>query len=773
GVTGKVWYNNNNTNNLSSWVVVDDYWPSLSVCCIAFIPNNPQIMYVGTGEPITARLIYRESSGVGVGIWKTEDAGANWDLLPSTTDFKYISDIKVRDENGTSVIYAGVVSGTYHGINHQSQPSDGLYRSDSVGLTWTQVLPDISGSNKPYAPTDLEIGPDGRIFVGTMKNLDMEGGATILYSDQGITGTWTVFDDYETIIQNQVEYNVPGRVIVACAPSNSNIVYALVGSGYISNSTGFNYAKGGFILRSDNNGETWTEKNQPGNDIDWASLSWHAFIAAVNPTNPDELFVGGLDVWKSQNAGNSWNHVSDWSLMYWGGGDEYVHADQHMQAYKPGSSSIMVFGSDGGVFYTENATSPYPDFQEKNKNFSTLQFYTCDIYPVAGQNYFVGGLQDNGTLLYMGQPLDIEDMIDGGDGAYCFFDEDEPNIMVTSTYYNRYSVFVNWNQVEYNGDYSSGVFINPADYDSPNNTLYANAVSFSNNYSNRILRLEGFPYNTGGNGSFINLNTGLNVYFSHVRVSPYASPGTATLFVGSQDGRLYKVTNAQASPTVTEIGGSAFPTAYLSSVAIGGSEDTLLVTFSNYGVSSVWQTYDGGTSWEDISGNLPDMPVRWAVYHNENAQNIMLATELGIWITQDASTGSVVWEPDATFPNVRTDMLQMRHTDNTVLAATHGRGLIYGIWDVAPPVGIVEKEDKPFVVYPNPTDGIINIDIENSRSKITAVSVNDISGKEVYSIIYSDFQKELILNLQDVGEGIYFVVIETTTGIFTEKIIVN
>jgi len=632
-VTGGLWFNDDITNENSAWQAVNDFWPGLTTNCIAYDPNNTNVFYVGTGEYHTSRVTYRESSGVGFGIWKTSDGGLSWELIPSTADFKYISDIKVRDEDGTSVIYAGVVSGMYWGTQ-QSEPNDGLYRSTDSCDNWTQVLPNIEGENEPYAPADIEITTNGRIFIGTMKNLNNIGGATILHSDDGTAGSWTVMDTYDNIIPNDPDYPIPGRVVLAAAPSNPEIVYAIVGAGWY-NSAGFNLARGRYILRTSNGGDSWTEKNLPGGDESWASLSWHAFAVSVNPIDPDNIMVGGLDCWKSANGGNSWTHVSDWSLMYYGGGDDYVHADQHWQTYKPGSSETLLLSTDGGVFYTENASAPNPVFEEKSKNLSTLQFYSCDINPVPGQNHFVGGLQDNGTLLFQGSPLTINDMIQGGDGAYCFFDENQPTYLITSTYYNSYRLHLNYSSINSFGESGTGVFINPADYDSENNILYCNAVTFSGGYSNQLLKISNVttsPYN-----NFINLGTGLSVYFSHVKVSQHSPNGTSTLFLGSQNGRLFKVTNAQATPSVEEIGGSGFPTAYISSVAIGGSEDTLLVTFSNYGVPSVWQTYDGGIFWEDVSSNLPDMPIRWAVYHPQNALQIMLATELGIWGTNDGS----------------------------------------------------------------------------------------------------------------------------------------
>jgi hypothetical protein len=138
-VTGGLWYNTNITSASNSWVPVTDFWPTLAVRCITYDPNAPMTFYVGTGEAETAIITYRESSGLGDGIWKSTDGGQTWNLLNSTTGFAYIPKIVVRNEGGNSVIYAAVVSGLYHGV-HQSTPSNGLFRSTDGGSTWTQVL---------------------------------------------------------------------------------------------------------------------------------------------------------------------------------------------------------------------------------------------------------------------------------------------------------------------------------------------------------------------------------------------------------------------------------------------------------------------------------------------------------------------------------------------------------------------------------------------------------------------------------------------------------
>jgi hypothetical protein len=361
-------------------------------------------------------------------------------------------------------------------------------------------------------------------------------------------------------------------------------------------------------------------------------------------------------------------------------------------------------------------------------------------------------------------------MLSGGDGAACFWDQNEANLYMTSVYYNRYYFYKNNIQYDYI-DGVSGTFVSPADYDYINNILYTNAVDFLGNYAGRIYRIT----NVGNevSGGFIDLGTFNTIPFSHIAWSQHSTLGNSTIFAGTGAGRLYKVENANTIPATTEIGSPDFPMASVSAVAIGGSEDTLLVSFSNYGVSSIWLTFDGGENWMEREGNLPDMPVRWAILHPENSEQAMLATETGIWTTNMLFEAEPLWEPATEgMGNVRIDMLRMRLIDNTVIAATHGRGLFTTPWEKD--VYTFESEDQyqmaSFKVYPNPVTDFVGL--ETNLEGDFYLQILDMQGKIVLSEkLFLQAENSLQIGLKHLPSGQYVLRLNNGSQQFTQKII--
>lgn len=770
GVTGGLWYKQSITDELP-WVPVDDFWPGLSISCMTFDPNDTETFYVGTGESQTALIIYRESSGVGFGIVRSIDAGDTWEIMPGTEEFEYVNDIEIRDENGTSVMYAAIASGVYKGSPHLSQPSDGLYRHVIGSSVWEQVLPNITGLDEPYTPSDIEIAADGRIFIGTMQNVEGEGGATILFSDAGTEGTWNINEEYKLLIEGTPGFDLPGRVILASAPSDANRVYALVAQGYFYGLPAYECH---ILARTDNQGEDWEILPVPPNvsGRNWAFIAWHALTAAVDPGNPDKVYVGALNIFRSDNAGESWQSKSSWT----GNETDFVHADQHRILYQPGSSNKILVASDGGVFYTVNGSLNEPIWQIKNQGFNTLQFYTCAVSQPDSFDLFIGGMQDNGTVWCDGvTPIDnFLSKITGGDGGACFIDKNEPDVLVTSSQNNHFTFLGNYQgQGQTGATYESGNFISSVDYDYNMNTLYANAVTTTNHLKDSILRISGIPYGPI-QGDFLNMETGSTVPFTHVKYSEHSPLGTATIYLGSMSGRMFKVENAETSPDVTEIGSNDFPVASISCIAMGKSEDTLLVTFSNYGVSSIWQTYDNGVNWAPKEGDLPDMPVRWAMYHPGSAKAAILATECGVWSTYNLDDEDVIWEPDNMgLANVRIDMLQLRDQDNLVLAGTHGRGFYTTTYDYNPSVGFsdIAQSNDGMSVYPNPVSDILQVKLLNTEARNVTIEILDISGKRIKQEQAAIINGESTVDLSNLTKGTYFMKVKDTYKSTVRKIV--
>lgn len=667
GVSGGLWFNNDITNSNSSWNKVSDQWDNLAITSIAQNPNNKQEIYVGTGEGWGNLDAVR-----GGGIWKSSNGGTTWTKLTSTIPaetglqyhFYFIQKILITS-NGT-IYVAG--KGTF--LN-----TGGILKSTDGGASWSLVLAPRSGVGVTADNTmrdwcaDLEIGADGTLYA----SFGMSSKGKIYRSTNAAATTWA--DITPTPAGNEQ------RIELAVAPANSSVqtstvIYAVARDGAASGDDDIAWFK-----RSTDGGANWSNITIPkyrdpngscavGTTPFTRGQAWYDLILAVHPTNSDLVIAGGVDIHRTTNTGTTWSDISNWTTICTA---PYVHADIHALVFRPGNSNEIITGTDGGVAYSANAGNSSvsaPTFTTMNKNYNVTQFYACAMKNDAiGSTYLIGGTQDNGTLLTNSAVVTSATEIRGGDGAFCFIDQNQAEIQISSYVYNTYrlhnaagtaiATLVN--------DQNTGSFINPADYDDSENLLYTARNSSS------MYRIAVTP--TGGTSNTMNFSSSLGASVTHVRVGR----ALATVFVGTNDGKVYKLTNTtSATATVTNITGTMGVTGSVSCIEIGASDNELLVTFSNYGVTSVWYTSDGGTTWtskDEAAHGLPDMPVRWALFNPNNRKQVMLATESGVWTTNDITLSNPGWEAgNATLANTRCDMLQYRSIDHLVLVATHGRG---------------------------------------------------------------------------------------------------
>ena len=675
-VTGGLWYNNDITSASSAWQFVSGLWSNLAVTCIAFDPNAPGTMYVGTGEgwgstPSTSR---------GLGIFKSVDSGKTFTQLNATKSFFYINDIVVRNEAGKSVIYCATdlqyFAGAWHGTS-----AVGLMRSTNDGVSFSNVMPTIPSSSNVFVVADLELAADNRIWVGTRQNYFQsgadKGGGRIMYSDNGTT--WTVAYSHT---------NQAGRVEVACAPSSAYTLYAVFEAA----------GKVDTLIRSHNKGKTWSTVSKP-KDADAGipatdpsrGQAWYDLTLAVSPVDTTVVMAGFVDVFQTQNRGVAWQHVGKWSnnsglanLSC-----SYVHADIHVFTFKPGTTECLI-GTDGGIFYAPDIMDNMSNqavIYEANNGFTVTQMYWGDISQTKGKDLMLGGAQDNGTHQLNTSGLCNENMVGGGDGGYCFISQTNDNKQIVSYVYNQfYSTTNNWTaNTKILDDPNTGKFINPAVWDDLNGYLFAGKSKVSI-YRNKLGTSATLATTVTVNGTAAN---GAPSAFC----SSVSAAGKTQLYVGTDVGKLYVTTDAILStPTWKDISGStgsAIPAGNISSIHRLRLSDTLFVTISNYGATAnILMSVDAGATWTSKDGNIADMPI-WSILINPNKLGeAVIATELGIYGTSDIFATSVVWTPyNEGMGAVKTATLRYRSSDQTILAVTHGRGIFTSdAWSKASPI---------------------------------------------------------------------------------------
>lgn len=789
-VTGGLWFNPDFRSN-AKWVPISDDWESLSISSLAYDPTNTSVYYAGTGESFTSVPIYRESSSNGIGIYKSSDAGATWEHLEVTSQFDYINDLVVREENGIGVIYAAVASGSYQGKLFASEPSDGLYRSADGGATWTQVLPNVVGQEYSYAVADIELTPKGTLYVGTMRNLELIGGGVVLSSSDGLN--WELDNTIAWNVKSNPDISgiVAGRVALK---SGDDVLYA-IGTGALENGFGHYRDSPLFnqIYKKEEN-QDWVRIPDPFqlDDVLWSNIPWHALAMGVDPTNGKDLIIGALDMYAIRQPGENagildWQKLTDWSVSYSIQGylkqlvapgtnvdslkKRYVHGDIHIIEFIEGTDELLM-ATDGGIYYSSNISKRNTDgeisieleFKDINNGLNTMQFYTVALNPTAGDDEVLAGAQDNHTVTTEAGLINIEGGIGYGDGAYCFFDSDHPQLRITSAQANYYNVFID-RQIYFTPVPRGGTFINPATYDDRSNLLYTNMATdggFQQLYTgligrlldtlvvfnvNKYLRTNDLGLDTI---TWVGLGTNTQAAFSALKVSPWEPATNATMILGNQLGDVYKVTGLPNQPDAQKIDNDRLPVGYISSVDIGATSDHILVTISNFGVESVWVTGDGGESWTNLDRNLPDIPVRYGLFNPNNHSKIVIATERGIWGLENWFDEDAEWVSyNEQFPNVRVDMIKTRKSDSVIVAATHGRGLYLGKLDQGDVV--LSNEPTPasisLNVYPNPTTDLITV---TGKADLNAFRILDLRG-----VVMAEGKVNGSIDLREIGKGIY------------------
>ncbi|MEL6796183.1 MAG: hypothetical protein AAFO89_05100, partial [Planctomycetota bacterium] len=325
GVAGGVW---KSTDAGASWTPTGDTLINLAVASLAIDPNDPQVLYAGTGEGV-----FNADAVRGLGIFKTTDGGNSWTQLASTTGsaWFYVNQVRISPTDSNRIFAA---------------TRSGVWRSTDAGATFEPVLSnpfELGGSQSSNGSfggaldLDIQPGSDPEVILAAFGTFEADG---LFRSDDGGDSWSQVGTSGDLNIFNQ------GRMNVEFSPSNPDVAYIAMAD----NGNGGTFGTFVNVFRSADAGATWTPQTNLStgfNDLLFSNVpfangcfgnsnfaqGWYDNALAVDPVNENIIWVGGVDLFRSDNAGQTFGLASYW---YFDPADpNYVHADHHALAFHP------------------------------------------------------------------------------------------------------------------------------------------------------------------------------------------------------------------------------------------------------------------------------------------------------------------------------------------------------------------------------------------------------------------------------------------------------
>lgn len=614
------------TNGGQTWNTNTDKLANLGISDIVINPQDRNVMYIATGD--------RDAGDTySFGVLKSTDGGQTWNstgLVHNITQQIKVTDLYIHPGNTDTLL---------------ASTSQGIYRSTDAGVNWTRTQ--IGSFNamvqKPGNPNIL--------FCTSLSS-------PRIYKSTDNGQSWS------QVVSTALPAGNIRRIELAVTPDDSNYIYALYGR---SSDNGFLS-----ICRSTDGGTTWTEQANSPNLLGWSTngsdaggQAWYDLALAVSPTDKNEVYVGGVNIWRSTNGGSNWNIASHW---YGGGGNPFVHADVHHLIYHPVTGHLYA-GTDGGVYRHKNGQF---NWDPLNDGINITQYYKMGT-SASDTSLIIAGAQDNGTHLKSSWGWDD---VYGGDGMDCAINSKDNDIMYASIYYGDFvkstdggnSFFANFNLPPAgNGNWVTPFLLDPAHPD----TIY---TGFS-----QVWR----SFNGGQNFTQLTNSTSGS---GNIDVLGIAPGNTNVVFMVNAN-RLYR--SNDYGDTWTRLSALTVARAISSVAAAYDNPDHIVVTISGYSSNEkVFETRDGGQSWSNLSSGLPNVPVNCVTIEDNSEHSIYIGTDIGVFYRDDLSSGWTRFNAD--LPNVIVNDLEINYINRKLRAATYGRG----VWETPLYSDLVEPNAK-------------------------------------------------------------------------------
>ncbi len=693
---GGVW---KSTDNGTNWTPIFDQMPTLSIGALAINPADHSL-WVGTGEANT-----NSDSYAGQGVYRSADGGASFARVGGTeldtkTTFRILFD-------GEGKVYVAT--------------SGGLYRRGAANTTspWTEVLkPEPNPTNSPYKTsfvTDVAVRPGtaGAVVLAALgwRNGDSYNGFYLSTSGGGR-------DSFTKIAPTGAIDNTDmGRTTFAYAADGSKL-YAIVQSPAKLAAGAASVLQGVFVSGNGNPAGPWTliaDNNKLcasgsgltcGYGYDPGVQAWYNQNLIVDPANANHLILGLEEEYQSFNGGGSFTTISPyWNYNF---ACDYTspapscplttHPDQHAVAIAGGT---LLIGNDGGVYSRDlENTAAKGGWTDLNATLHVLQYYDAMASKANKRNAATwGGLQDNGTtVLYPGASTNLTPA--GGDGGYVIVDPHDGNHAVGEyVYLNTYLTTDGGHNFRTISPSCASVVAAIAKCDE-NPRFIAPLATDVNDPNHWVIGGEAVWDDTKAWNTVCDAATKTspehcdwtNVHDTGGSITALAVNGNTTYagYCGSCNpgSSFHSAIDTNYGGTWHTITAPNLPKRYIAGLTVDVENPAHIFAIYNGfsrrwipggGVGHVFESTDGGATFTDISGNLPDVPSDALVYARGN---LSLGTDIGAFFARGGQGAGTVWSRlGSGLPNTSLNSLRLNPDNQTLLAGTHGRG----IWSMPVP----------------------------------------------------------------------------------------
>ncbi len=827
---GGVWKTSDHGN---TWQALTDTFPMLSVGCITIDAKDPKTIYIGMGECNASADSYP-----GNGIWRSENDGLSWTYLGLAAT-QYISKI-IIDPSNRNTLYVCA-----QGPTNVADSNRGIWKSTNFGSTWTRsLLVRVSKSKTASSVpmSDLVINPQDNLdlVAATWQHIDFN------VSTSPQTGLWRTRDGGQNWIRidslpasnypNGYKSKRLARISLYWANTQGkSTLYSVVAKVDKNIQTGFNLDENLFGIFKTNDPEAgWqivldSTFRIPflGNNIDSIDLFNHQggynnFITG-NPKRPDEIYVGGIDIIRTTDAGAHWKNISDGYIHYFNNSRDQ-HSDQHALAFTAAiSGNDLLNGSDGGVFHTTDFGANWKQL----KGIPITMFYHLEPW-VAGMtslgNTFpadsiklIGGTQDNGTNAHGFSPNTDWDWINRGDGGESQTHPTNPNILITSLQLGKIFVRTTLDSLRPNLKSDDGksdpnpkkwidlskiaqrrgitdssepcAFIPPVVLDKQNPTdlytgrlrVYKTIFDYSNPDSGTVIK-QWSPQLAGQPGSL------KQWYYGDIGAISLGAPDShgrrmiwAAAYLG---GKAIWRTTVDATLSIDSMpkwirADNGLPNAYPNVIVADRSDSlTAFVAFSGSiadATGHIFKTIDGGKNWTKIGVGLPNISVNALVIDSlaenndplKKNQFLIAGTDVGVFGTTDG--GAHWYQLGVNIPHLVVGSLTTYK--NWLIAGTHGRSAwALDITDFSSQLqGDVSDRTSPAsaltinAVYPNPARNSVRVNITDTEQREHSIELFDANGTIILHSTMIGKETEILLPTS-LSSGAYILRVTNSNG---------